>query len=448
MDFRRLIYVKAVCDDTQAHAQADSCPFSGLFHAHTGSLLRRHSSGHAHSSVHARSAHTHHAAPLQPLHPRPCPHPPRGPLQPLHPRPCPHPPHGPPQPLCPRPCPHPPHGPAPTLVPTPVPAPTARPAPTLVPTPVPAPTARPALPPTSAIVGQLRKNAEEFRYTIGKPGGSLTSATISEPLTLNLAIANDASSSGVLGYLYDGLTETSWLTDQVEPSLAESWDHSDDGLTWTFDLRRDVTWHDGQPFTAQDVDFTFNRIIYNDDIPASSRSSFNFRFLDEESGRWQESPMMVRALDDYTIECVLPVPFAPSSVPWAPLYIRNTSSRSTWTTAPSPRRGTSIRTPPRLSAQAPLPSKATFRARAWSCGATRTTGSRTTRATACLTWTRSFTSSSRTWRPSLPSSWRASRTPMACWARSSHGSSRSRRRETSPYTGGAPLSGRRSWGST
>ena len=164
--------------------------------------------------------------------------------------------------------------------------------------------------PTPTTVDVLRRNADEFKYAIGEGGGALTFATISEPLTFNLAIANDASSSGVLGYLFEGLTETSWLTDQVEPTLAESWERSGDGLTWTFHLRRDVTWHDGEPFTAGDVDFTFNRITYNDDIPASSRPSFRFRHLDE-NGEWQESPMTVTALDDYTVECVLPVPFAP-----------------------------------------------------------------------------------------------------------------------------------------
>ena len=211
--------------------------------------------------------------------------------------------------------------PTPTVQPTPTtqPTPTAQPMPTTEPTPTPqpTPTAQPVptpqpTPMTQAeIVAQLRKNAEEFEYAIGKPGGSLTFATISEPLTLNLAIANDASSSGVLGYLFDGLTETSWLTDEVEPSLAESWERSEDGLTWTFNLRKDVMWHDGQPFTAHDVDFTFNRIIYNQDIPASSSPSFHFRVLDEESGQWQEEPMTVTALGDYTVECVLPVPFAP-----------------------------------------------------------------------------------------------------------------------------------------
>ena len=159
-------------------------------------------------------------------------------------------------------------------------------------------------------VDLLKINADQFEYTIGTPGGTLTIATVSEPLTLNLAIANDASSSGVLGYLFEGLTETSWLTDRVEPALAESWERSDDGLTWTFSLREDVTWHDGEPFTAHDVDFTFNRIIYNHDIPASSRSTFDFRYLDD-NGDWQESHMDVVALDDHTVEFSLPVPFAP-----------------------------------------------------------------------------------------------------------------------------------------
>ena len=162
-----------------------------------------------------------------------------------------------------------------------------------------------------SVVDRLKENADEFEYTIGKHGGALTSATISEPLTLNLAISTDASSSGVLGYLFEGLTETSWLTDEVEPLLAESWERSEDGLTWTFHLRDDVRWHDGEPFTAHDVDFTFNRIIYNHDIPASSRPAFHFRFLDEATGEWRDEPMTVTALDDYTVQCVLPGPFAP-----------------------------------------------------------------------------------------------------------------------------------------
>ncbi|MXW61169.1 MAG: ABC transporter substrate-binding protein [Acidimicrobiaceae bacterium] len=160
------------------------------------------------------------------------------------------------------------------------------------------------------IVARLNENAEQFEYTIGEHGGVYQFATVSEPLTFNLATSRDASSSGVLGYLFEGLTESSWLDNSVEPGLAESWEASDDGMTWTFKLRRGVTWHDGEPFTAQDVDFTFNRIIYNDDIGAGDRSTFDFRFQDDD-GQWQEAPMTVTALDDYTVEFALPVPFAP-----------------------------------------------------------------------------------------------------------------------------------------
>ncbi len=161
-----------------------------------------------------------------------------------------------------------------------------------------------------SVIERLQANADAFSYEIGTPGGAITTATIAKPLTFNLALANDAYSSGLLGYLFEGLTETSWLTNEVEPGLAESWEHSDDGLTWTFHLRDDVRWHDGEPFTARDVEFTFNSIIYNEDIPTTTRAAFNFRYLDD-AGVWQQSPMTVTTIDDYTVQFVLPTPFAP-----------------------------------------------------------------------------------------------------------------------------------------
>ena len=170
----------------------------------------------------------------------------------------------------------------------------------------------PADPPgeSESLVALLQQNAADFSYAVGDHGGRLTIATISEPLTFNMAVSNDAGSSNVLGYLFEGLTETSWLTDEVEPALAESWVRSEDGLTWTFHLRRDVNWHDGEPFTAHDVDFTFNRIIYNDDIPASSRGTFEFHYLADD-GSLQTDRMTVTATGDHTVQITLPVPFAP-----------------------------------------------------------------------------------------------------------------------------------------
>ena len=192
-------------------------------------------------------------------------------------------------------------------------------APTATITPVPTATTRPITTPAAtpdadaglSVTDRLKANAEAFQYVPGEYGGQITIATISDPLTFNLAIATDGSSAGVLSYLFEGLTETSWLTDRVEPSLARSWETSEDGMTWTFHLRDDVRWHDGRPFTARDVEFTFNRIIYNDDIPASARPAFNFRYLDEETGEWRVSQMTVAAVDEHTVVCILPQPFAP-----------------------------------------------------------------------------------------------------------------------------------------
>ncbi len=76
---------------------------------------------------------------------------------------------------------------------------------------------------------------------------------------------NPLSTASSLGFAlmyneYDFLTR--YTTDyQVSPQLAESWTTSPDGLTWTFKLRPDVKWSDGEPLTAADVAFTYNLIL-------------------------------------------------------------------------------------------------------------------------------------------------------------------------------------------
>ncbi|MBN2491053.1 MAG: hypothetical protein JXQ29_09405 [Planctomycetes bacterium] len=74
---------------------------------------------------------------------------------------------------------------------------------------------------------------------------------------LNPLTAAHAASAQVTDYLFDHLLErASDALDRYEGALAERWDVSDDGLVLTFQLRRGVRWHDGQPFTARDVAFT------------------------------------------------------------------------------------------------------------------------------------------------------------------------------------------------
>jgi peptide/nickel transport system substrate-binding protein len=111
--------------------------------------------------------------------------------------------------------------------------------------------------------------------------------------------------------VFEGLTQTNWRDFSVEPMLAESWTHTEDGKEWTFKLRKDVKWHDGEPFTADDVIFTFQRIIYNPDIPASARPGLTIRYFDTDANEWKEGEIGSEKIDDYTVKFTLPETFAP-----------------------------------------------------------------------------------------------------------------------------------------
>ncbi len=162
-----------------------------------------------------------------------------------------------------------------------------------------------------ALVDRLKKNAAEFRYATGRPGGTLTHSTTSGPKTFNLAIATETSSTEILEYVFEGLVETSWLTADVEPGLAERWEVSEDGLVWTFHLRQDVLWADGAPFSADDVVFTFLKIIYNDDIPASARPGLTIRYRDDVARTWEKGQLKVERVHAHAVKFTLPAPFAP-----------------------------------------------------------------------------------------------------------------------------------------
>ena len=61
--------------------------------------------------------------------------------------------------------------------------------------------------------------------------------------------------------MYDYMVGYSMEDMSPVPALATSWETSEDGLTWTFDIREGVEWSDGEPLTAGDIAYTYNRII-------------------------------------------------------------------------------------------------------------------------------------------------------------------------------------------
>lgn len=123
----------------------------------------------------------------------------------------------------------------------------------------------------------------------------------SDPKTFNDIVASETSSSAVTGMLFEGLTTTDPFTLKVIPNLAQSWEVSADGLQWTFHLRPGVRFFDGVPLTAADVVFTFNDLIYNPQVPSSSKDIFSV----------DGKIFKVEAVDEHTVRFTLPVKFAP-----------------------------------------------------------------------------------------------------------------------------------------
>lgn len=94
-------------------------------------------------------------------------------------------------------------------------------------------------------------------------GAEFIAAIGGEPDQLDPQSTSSYFSFQVLENVFDTLVEPGDdLT--MQPALAESWEVSDDQLTWTFTLREGVEFHDGSPFTSEDVLYSYNRIIDNE----------------------------------------------------------------------------------------------------------------------------------------------------------------------------------------
>lgn len=91
-------------------------------------------------------------------------------------------------------------------------------------------------------------------------GGTLVVALTADPGHLNPAITTSGATHAAAELLYNGLLGRDERGDPL-PELAESWTVEQDGAVYRFRLRDGVTWHDGTPFTAADVKFTFEEVL-------------------------------------------------------------------------------------------------------------------------------------------------------------------------------------------
>ena len=125
-------------------------------------------------------------------------------------------------------------------------------------------------------------------------GGTLYIGRMEDTETLDPQNSTTISSIEIDMMIYDSLVLFDYDM-SIKPSLAESWEVSDDGTEYTFKLKDGVTFHSGDPFTAEDVVFTFERWKAFEGSP----SAYNIAQVQK-----------VEALDDLTVKFTLEAPYA------------------------------------------------------------------------------------------------------------------------------------------
>lgn len=154
----------------------------------------------------------------------------------------------------------------------------------------------------AAIVAVLWGQRAEEPRVIESPepavGGVFYEGVVGSLMRLNPQLAEfNPVDQDVTGLLFNGLIRFD-SKGLPQPDLANSWGLSRTGEIYNFSLREDVQWHDGEPFTSQDVVFTVSLLKHED-----------FPYPEDLKDFWQE--IEVEALNEYTLQFRLPEPFAP-----------------------------------------------------------------------------------------------------------------------------------------
>ncbi len=147
--------------------------------------------------------------------------------------------------------------------------------------------------------GGLIVSTEEVASPRDKFGGEYRSVGTSDGVSFHPYLTTDTASSGYQGLVYSSaLLRLDENTLEYIPNMAESYSISEDGLTFTFNLRQTIEWSDGTPLTAQDYEWTYDQVINpGNEFPYLSQLDFITSY---------------EALDDYTLQITIDEVYAPA----------------------------------------------------------------------------------------------------------------------------------------
>jgi peptide/nickel transport system substrate-binding protein/oligopeptide transport system substrate-binding protein len=157
-----------------------------------------------------------------------------------------------------------------------------------------------AVPPTVALD---KPEAHKF-------GGVYRRMLTNNPSSLDPAVLSDVYARTVATQLFDGLVQFDAVLKPI-PAIAEFWEASRDGRTWTFTLRRGVRFHHGREVTAEDFVYSFTRLL--DAKKPGPLTVFLKRIQGANEFMSGKAPKVqgLRAIDRYTLKITLDEPFAP-----------------------------------------------------------------------------------------------------------------------------------------
>ncbi len=147
---------------------------------------------------------------------------------------------------------------------------------------------------------------------------------MSEPNDLDPHISDSNVTFNICMALYEGLTSFHPKTNEPVPGVAERWEVADDNITWTFHLRKDARWSNGDPVTAHDFVTSFQRILSPRFGAYYAHLLFPLKNASEYNSGKIDDPAQVgaRATDDHTLVLTLdhPVSYLPAVVSHASWY--------------------------------------------------------------------------------------------------------------------------------
>src|SRR5690349_24957073 len=130
-----------------------------------------------------------------------------------------------------------------------------------------------------------------------------------DPRSMDPALSTDVPTGRAVAYVFDGLTR--FTPDaKVVPGLAKSWEVTPDGLTYTFHLRTGVKFHDGQPFGAKNVIFTFQRVLDPKTKGGRGWPLYPIKGAEDYAAGKAGSQIGVTATNDSTVVITLKEPLA------------------------------------------------------------------------------------------------------------------------------------------